>query len=254
MKELQVVGLTRLTNVEFGQHIKSVYQGINKLNSGNGFIKDAGIIKYLTNLENQSNDYDKALLQIFKSDETTKIVTADHTRDIALTALRRYLSVFELSDVEAEVLAYDSLKTIFSKYKNLKDWNFEEESNGIDNLIADLNEPKYKESVTIIGMTLYVTRLAKANDTFKEIFAKRTLETASKEVHDAKKTRAAMLEMYNNMADYILAMAKLNNTEEFNQSLNVLNTVRKYYADLLAKRKATSKDDSTPPPPIPPMS
>jgi hypothetical protein len=40
---------------------------------------------------------------------------------------------------------------------------------------------------------------------------------------------------------YILSMAKTINNEEFNISLEVINTVRKYYADLLAKRKSASK-------------
>jgi hypothetical protein len=38
---------------------------------------------------------------------------------------------------------------------------------------------------------------------------------------------------------------------EFNQSLRVINTVRKYYADLLAKRKPATK--TAPAEPIPPM-
>jgi hypothetical protein len=37
-------------------------------------------------------------------------------------------------------------------------------------------------------------------------------------------------------------MAKAKNTEEFNQSLTAINAVRKYYADLIAKRQG-GKDE-----------
>lgn len=95
-------------------------------------------------------------------------------------------------------------------------------------------------------MGTYVDRIVQTNADFKTLFAKRTQETSAKKVFDVKAMRADIKTTYTDMADYVLSMAKAKNTDEFNQVLNVLNTVRKYYSDLLAKRKTQPAD--TPPP------
>ncbi|WP_130734455.1 DUF6261 family protein [Flavobacterium sp. J27] len=247
MKKLQTVNLGRLTNLEFGQHVKSVKEGITTLN----VVSDAGFTNYLTQLETSIDTYDKALIQIRKSDETEKIAKADEARDTAISALIRYLKVFELAENEEEVLAYKSLNTLIKTYKNLQNWNFEEESNGIDNLVTDLNNAKYLPSVNLLHLNSYVTRVATRNDEFKMLFAGRTMNEASKEVFDVKKLRSDVRTLYTDMVTYVFAMAKSKDTDEFNQALNVLNTVRKYYADLLARRNTTS--NNTPVDPIPLM-
>ena len=63
-----------------------------------------------------------------------------------------------------------------------------------------------------------------------------------------KTMRNELKEVVTDMNEYVLTMAKLKNTDEFNQSLSVINTVRKYYADLLAKRKPTKEDGKETPP------
>ena len=123
MKKLQSLNVARLTNLEFAQHVKSVLNGITTLNNAT----DEGFTNYLTQLETSSGQYDKAMVQVKKSDETEKIAKADQTRDTAISALMRYLKVFELSEDEEEVLAYKSLNALVKTYKNLQTWNFEEE-------------------------------------------------------------------------------------------------------------------------------
>ena len=247
MKKLQSLNLARLSNLELGQHVKTVKKGITTLNSAT----DAGFVDYLTQLETNSTAYDKALVQVKKSDETEKISNADNLRDRAVSALNRYLSVFELSENENEVLAYKSLYTLLKTYKGIQRWNLEEESNGIDNLVNDLSNAKYLPSVTLLNMNSYVTRVATRNDEFKNLFEGRTMETASKDVFNVKKLRSDLKTTYTDMATYVLTMAKSKDTEEFNKALDLINAVRKYYSDLLAKRKSTNKVDDNDP--IPPM-
>jgi Family of unknown function (DUF6261) len=232
MKELHRLQLTALSNLEFGQHIKSVTTGINK-----NTIADAILKNYLSKIAVEMASYDKAQLQIQKSDETAKIVASDHIRDIAISAFMRQLSVYELSEVETEVLAHTSLNNLLKTYKGIQTWNFEEQSNGVDKLIADLNNDKYLPSVSLLKMNDFVTRIVLKNESFKIIFAGRTQEVASKEVFDSKKLRASCKTIYNDMIVYVLSMAKAQDTPEFNTSLDLINAVRKYYSDLLAKRK-----------------
>jgi hypothetical protein len=247
MKELHSLNLGKLSVLEFGQHLKTVNNGIAAL----GFPVDVDFKAYQTKSNLEIVEYDKAMLQVRKSDETEKIATADRLRDNALSATTRQLSVFELSENENEVLAYKSLNTLFKTYKGIQAWNFEEETNGIDNLIADLNNAKYLPSVTLLNMGELVTRIGNKNQAFKALFEGRTQETAGKDVFDTKQLRAQMTVTYNDMIAYILVMAKTKKTDEFTKSLDIVNSVRKYYADMLAKRKKLTPTST--PEAIPPM-
>jgi Family of unknown function (DUF6261) len=250
MKTLHPVNLARLSVLEFGQHIKSVNENVNLL--GKGFITDSALANYLQGLQTNMVDYDKAVLQITKSDETAKIVAADRRRDNSLTALSRLLSVYELSESESELAAHASLNTLFTTYKGIQKWNFEEESNGIDNLLADLDSDKYKPLATALNMTAYIDRLKSSNDNFKTLFANRTQEVSAKETYNITAMRREIKRIYDDMASYTLSLAKAQEGNEmYSKTLDILNTVRKYYHDLLAKRTGGTKDD--PETPIPPM-
>jgi len=251
MKTLESVNIARLSNLEFGQHVKSVYKNISFLGDGTSFITDPIFINYLSKMNDSSTAYDEAMMRVFKSDETAKIVAADRVRDLAVTSMTRYLSVFELSEIEEERLAHTSLNTLLEKYKGIQTWNFEEESNGIESLVNDLNGTKYQPNASLINMNGYISRLMAANVAFKSIFDGRTQEASGKEVFDVKKLRADMKTDYSDLVNYVFTMTKAANTDEFIQSLSVINTVRKYYSDLLAKRKPGTK--TTPEIPIPPM-
>ncbi len=249
MKTLQTVSLPRLSVLEFGQHIKSILSNINLL--GNGFITDAILQNYLQAAHTKMEGYDKAMLQVTKSDETVRIVAADKQRDDALTAVIRLLSVYELSDDAAEGAAYESLHTLFNTYRGIQKWNFEEESNGIDNLLEDLGNAKYKPMAELLHMSAYIARVAGTNAAFKTLFAARTQEASGKESFDVAAMRKDLKAAYEDTVDYVLSMAKAHNTEQYNKCLDVINTVRKYYHDLLAKRSAGTKD--APATPIPAM-
>ncbi|MBC7642427.1 MAG: hypothetical protein H7174_08855 [Flavobacterium sp.] len=233
MKELHSLNLTKLTILEFGQHIKSINQNINQL----GTTTDSVLLHYLATSNQQLAEYDKAMLQIRKSDETAKIVTADSKRDLAITSLQRQLNVFELSDDDNELLAFASINTLLKTYKGIQKWNFEEETNGIENLIADLKNSKYEPQINLLNMAGFVTKVNDTNQNFKALFDGRFQETADKAIYDTKALRATAKKTYVDMAEYVLAMSKAKDTNEFNKSLDVINAVRKYYADLLAKRK-----------------
>lgn len=249
MNALEPLSLTRLANLEFGQHIKSIKSNIDLL--GDGFITDNVMITYLAQLGNKSDDYDKAMKYIAKSDETAKITAADVERDNLIVTLQRQLSVFEYTKNEEKRDAYLSLTNLFNVYKGLKNWNYEEESNGIDNLIVDMESEKYEPHATLLGMTEFMLELKLANDKFKTLFNVRTQEFASKENYNVKEMRKDIGGVYTDFCNYVLSMSKALNTEQYNQTLSVINVVRKYYADRLASRPAGKKGET--PEPIPPM-
>ncbi len=250
MKTLHPLSVTRLTVLEFGQHIKSVLENINAL--GANFITDAAVINYVQSLSGKMSNYDAAVLKVAKSDETLKLAEADKLRDNAITSLTRLVSVYELSPNDNEVDAYKSLQTLLNTYKGLQRWNFEEETNGIDNLLADFANPKYTPHITLLNVTPWITQLTAANTNFRTLFTVRTQETSAKQSFDVGAMRKEIKIVYDDAANYILSMAKAQNTDQYNKTLDVINAIRKYYYDLLAKRKPS--EDGTPPTPIPPMS
>lgn len=247
MKELQNLNTSRLSVLEIGQHIKSILKNLKPLGS---IITDIPFKNYLQKLEDLSTEYDKAMLHIAKSDETAKINQADKARDIAITATLRFLNVFELSEDKNELEAYESLNNLFNVYKGIQRWNLEEETNGIDNLLKELNSPKYAAHVATIEMKKYINRIEAKQNIFVGFFDNRTQEDSSKETYDVPSMRKEITSVNNDLNDYVLSQAKALDTNQFNDSLKVINTVRKYYADLLAKRRSSNDDGDNP---IPPM-
>jgi hypothetical protein len=101
-------------------------------------------------------------------------------------------------------------------------------------------------------MAPWVTQLANTNATFKTLLSGRTQESSAKESFDVAAMRKEMKTVYEDAANYTLSMAKAQNTDQYNKTLDVINAVRKDYHDLLAKRKPVNGGD-TPTTPIPPM-
>jgi hypothetical protein len=192
-------------------------------------------------LNSKSLAYDKAMMQISKSSETANIAKADALRDQAITVIQRYLTVYEFANDPEVLSAYASLNTLFANYKGLQNWNYEEQSNGLDNFIADLQSDKYKKMVEATSMSGYVKQLQETNNSFKTLFNGRIQESSAKDVFDVKELKTDLKLTYEKMISYVLAMANAMDTEEFNGSLKIINTIRKHYSDMLAKRNSTVK-------------
>ncbi len=88
----------------------------------------------------------------------------------------------------------------------------------------------------------YVQRMKTTNDKFKALFGNRIVVEASAETYNMKVVRKETLDEYSEFAAYILAMATAVNTPLFETSLNLLNTARKYYSDMVVRR-ATPKTE-----------
>lgn len=248
MKKLNPIGLTDLRVLEFGQFMKSSISSTQALAP----IADANTTAFLTALIAQSNEYDLAMMNIAKSAETIKIENADKARDQSVTVFERQLSVFEYSEVPAELDAFASIMVVMNVYKNMQNMNYEQESNAIDNFVTELSNATYAPHVFTLGMDALVARISTKNTEFKTLFEGRTLELAAKPSYDVKSMRNDLRVTYQDFANYILSMAKLPGATQAVDILNVLNTVRKYYHDLLAVRAGKNNDEEeTPIPPMP---
>jgi hypothetical protein len=139
-----------------------------------------------------------------------------------------------------------SLRILFGTYKNPANLNYEAETLAIDKLTGELNSPAYREKINMLHMSKYVVRMDEANAVFKNIFSGRMVSTAMTETYDMKILRTALLNKYSDFAKYVLAMAKATDNPLFANALNLLNTARKYYDDMLAKRTVPKADKAKP--------
>ncbi len=243
--ELHPITMTKLSLLEAGQFINRQVVDIRSLD-GLSSLTDLGLADYLTELDTRQTELNIAMTPVRKSDETIKIEALDNKRDLALSFLKKAAAMFEISDVADEQDACRSLKTLFSGYKNLEKLNYEAESRGIDNLLNDLGNSKYGPMVELLNLAPYAARLQETNEAFKIPFSDRNQETAQKETFDAQQLKKGMFVVYNDFAGYVLAMAKVTHSNPlYKDMLNLLNATRKYYADMLARRKGVTAEAPT---------
>ena len=151
------------------------------------------------------------------------------------------LKLYAVSDDPAEVEASRVLGILLGSFKNLARLNYEAESIGIEKLVNELESVNYAGKVSLLNIGRYVTRMKMSNQNFKTLFSNRMVTEATTETYDLQAIRKEMSKQYSEFTSYVLAMAKALDTPLFNTALTLLNTARKYYADLLARR-ASVKD------------
>ena len=92
-----------------------------------------------------------------------------------------------------------------------------------------------------------IFELETSNTAFNELFSHRSLKDLQKEVYSVKGLRKELTDIYQKLSAYINANAQVKSDEFFVKTLEVLNNSRKYYADVLARRKAGGKVLPEPP-------
>jgi hypothetical protein len=245
----------RLSNLTFGQLIKDTLASFATQPAGT--ITDAALKYYGTQLSAQDVLFEAAIVKERTNELTKKVERADKESDKAIASLFRSIKPFLTSDVAAEVDAAENLQTLFNLYKGLAQREYSAESNGIDNLVADLENAKHAPQVTLLGITRFVTRLKAANAAFKAVFVNRVANEAAEIYYDTKALRATLYETYSDVALYVQSLANIPNAnKQFTKSLALLNATRKHYADQLARKegikeaqKEDKKEDKTTPAP-----
>jgi hypothetical protein len=239
---LEELRVSALLNMEFGQLIRRHQDDLATIDPN--LLNDQPYNNYLGRLDDQTNLYEKALAQVRENEETKKIAEADDVRDKAVGAFGAAIKLHAMSDLAEEAEASRSLSIVFGAYKNIAKMNYESETMAIDKLVGELNGPNYIGKINDLHMSKYVARMSDANSAFKNLFGGRMVTTASTEAYDMKVIRTELQEIYSDFCDYVLAMAKATENPLFPAALNLINTARKYYADLLARRTATKPDET----------
>lgn len=111
-------------------------------------------------------------------------------------------------------------------------------------LLGKLLSPEYSSHVATLGIVKFVNHLADSNTTFNDLFSHRSYQASQKQVYDVKALRKTLTDDYRQMTDYISVMANLKADPFYKDVLAVVNNSRKYFSDVLAKRKGKPSPSS----------
>jgi len=223
-----------LSNMETGQLMKRHLADLSTIESI--LFTDESFNAYIRELTRQSELYDNALAQVRKNAETEKVKQAGIVRDKAIRAFITVLKLYSLSDDETELDACRSLKILMASFKNLTRLNYEAKTLAVDKLVSELGNEHYSPKVSFLQIARYVDRMKSCNRDFEVLFSGRMVAEATAETYNMKLMRKEMLRKYSDLTAYVLAMTKATESPLFISSLNLLNTARKYYSDMLARR------------------
>lgn len=236
--KLYSISTSQLQLLESGQFINRLITDFE--NEGIDPKKDPEFELLFQELKQQSPSYNNALKQVKAKAETETIMGLDRIRDQKTSTIRRAVSVYEYTDDAKEKMAYQEAKAILKKYSSIENANYEAQTLGLEKLIKELSEAKY-DVVMTLGLKPHILALENANTNFKKTFDTRSSATISTETFDTKTLRKAIFTTYNDLAEYVLVMAKRKKTPFFIETLDVINNGRKYFADILARRSGTGK-------------
>ena len=237
--ELHKLITSQLQYVESGQFIVRLMTDFS--NSRLDANQDPEFNALFESLKVQTPVYSKALMQIQARAESEELLRLDDIRDKKVATLRSAVNVFRYADEVAEKQAHALVMTVQRKYKDVEKMNFEAESFALSNYIEELRGPNFIGATQALGLTPHITALENANNEFKTLFSTRSTAITNTEVYDTKALRKEILGTYKDLAEYVFVMAKRKKTPFFIETLNILNTSRSYYSDIIARRKGNSK-------------
>lgn len=230
-----------LGHVSFYQFVTAQASRIGAL--GDTVLTDADLRQLVVVLLALTNDFNQVILQVQKSLKTGDVVTRDRVRDVSVAALKSGVKNARYSTEDDEVRAATGLTILLDTYGDIAHMPLDKESGAIDKLLVDLEGPTYKPMVEKIGLTGKVTRLKNDNNAFKAPYdARRDDDIAS----DGVKTidvRKQVNEQYQLLCDYVLVKAKLSDGVQYAESLQIINTIRKEYLDMVARSKGADGED-----------
>lgn len=233
--ELEPLKLSNLTNLQVVDMVARLLSQVVTVPTERGADVTANQ-RYIDGLISRHGVFRQAILPTQASAFTRQISAADDECELALSVFRQAVHLGFSSDVAAEAEAARCLLLVLAKYNGLEDADYGTQTSGIDKLLSDLADGATAPHVGTLALGRYVYRLTKANDAFKVLVDSRTMDASAKEVFDNKALRYDLLGHYREYALFVQAMANANDGGYYARLLAVINSTRKHYADLLARR------------------
>lgn len=243
--ELHPIRTGNLRVSEAGQFIIRYFSDVES--SGIDLQKDIDFYTVHTILKMQSNAYDEAMKQIKAMAETKELETLDLHRDQMVSTLRRAISLFEYTDDKNEQDAYHAARIIMKNYAGLEKENYEAETFDIQKLLQEWKKPEHTNIVSILWLSIHLDNLKKSAEQFDALFNNRSNITVQKVAYDTLALKRQMMDSYYKLVNYIAGTAAVKTTDKeyYLKIMDAINNGRKYFGDLLARRKGSAGKDVT---------
>lgn len=196
---------------------------------------------YLDRLSANQILFHKAQLQHQADSKTKDIITADSIRDLTFKTINKFINATRDSDITAEREASYQLKLLTKRYKNLTRLSYDAETSQMDLLVTDLEGPVFGQHIATLQLQRHVARMSEANAAFKAIVAERSNNISLKEVYDTKLLQQSVINDYNTLCRFVETMANVPDNGYYVQLLAHINTIRKNFSDLLARRAGVAE-------------
>lgn len=146
---------------------------------------------------------------------TEKIANADQRRDRAVVGIRETVEAHLYHFAPATVEAANLVKRVFDKYgTGIQTLPYNDQSGVLKSLAEDLQVAPTSASVTVLGLTAWVTELKNANQAFVELYGSRTTETSQKPSAKMIDLRQLTNDAYQSLVRKISAINELEPSPE----------------------------------------
>lgn len=206
---------------------------------------DATISTLMTLIRKELTAFEQSLNQVKGSSETATLAALDRSRDQAYQILVDALGLHRYETDAEKASAYQSVKRLLSSYKEIKEADYEAETNLINRLLEQLNKVDYKEAVSLLGLTSFISKLSDAQSAFEASFSKRAKEGQKRSISQSKLLKEPLMLHYNRLGQYVLIQADTVDDQVAKDLLETYNAGRKYMADKLARQAGKKKSKPT---------
>lgn len=204
-------------------------------------LEDDLLVNLIGEMRKQLRLFNKAKEQVVITESATAIAKADEERDLDLKALLSSLNPYITSRDNAEKEAYALIKEVFAPYRKISKANYETETAEINQLLEQLKDETVAKAVADLEIKRFVTRLSASQQAFIDRYNNRSTSQATKTVYDIKTIRQDLQASYQDFISLVDIYNRRQKGKDYQALIKVLNTSRKTYADILARRKSPKK-------------
>ena len=182
--------------------------------------------KHLGTFKSNLEEFQNQLASVEKK-ESTSLTMVDKERDSALVGLftihRGFAKIKETKFKEA----YETLRPVFTMYKDITKHSNDVETAEIKSLLKTLSEEPYQTAVTSLGLTPMLMAVTSAQEEYDKVESQARAHKATKEVGKTKQIRTEITKIYDLFMRYTAASAEAYpENEHLAKLLKDLNTVR----------------------------
>lgn len=236
---IRPLSYSNFTNREFESLMMDTHQSLATFSKAN---KDEGMYaKHLEPFKTKLDDF-QAQLAVVETKESSNLTEVDRNRDSALVGLFTLHRGFaKIKDAKLKE-AHETLKPVFTKYKDITKHSNDVETAEIKSLLKTLSETPYHEAVTSLGLTPMLTAVVNAQEEYDQVESKARASKSAKEVGKTRQLRTELSTSYDLFMRYTAASAEAYPEKEYlTQLLKELNSIRDSKRRLITSSKKDKK-------------